>query len=239
MFAGVITISLIGFAADRLLRHGDAPHPDLAGVGGGWQPRPAPRVAIRSRGPAGSATTLRLRPLVDAMAPYAIIGLLLIAWQIAATGELVMPFLLPAPSVVLQWIADDLHCRARSSTTSRITLYRTFCGFALAAVVGRRHRHPDDAHDVGALVLRSDRVDRAADAEGRAAAGLHAVVRAVRHFQDPDGRRSRPASRSSSRPGMARRASTRSCSGRRARSARRIAELLWEIDPARPPCRRS
>jgi ABC-type nitrate/sulfonate/bicarbonate transport system permease component len=73
--------------------------------------------------------------LADAVAPYVIIGLLLAAWQIAASWQLVMPFLLPPPSAVLRWIADDVLSGALFRNTA-LTLYRTFSGFALAAIVG-------------------------------------------------------------------------------------------------------
>ena len=72
---------------------------------------------------------------VDAMAPYAIIGVLLAVWQIAATWQLVMPFLLPPPSAVLRWIADDVLSGALIANIA-LTLYRTFMGFALAAIIG-------------------------------------------------------------------------------------------------------
>jgi taurine transport system permease protein len=73
--------------------------------------------------------------IADAVAPYAIIGVLLAAWQIAASWQLVMPFLLPPPSAVLRWIADDVMSGALLKN-SALTLYRTFAGFALAAIVG-------------------------------------------------------------------------------------------------------
>jgi ABC-type nitrate/sulfonate/bicarbonate transport system permease component len=75
------------------------------------------------------------RRIVDAVAPYAIIALLLTTWQIATRWQLVIPFLLPQPEAVLRWIASDV-----SSGTffinAGITLYRTFVGFLLAAIVG-------------------------------------------------------------------------------------------------------
>jgi ABC-type nitrate/sulfonate/bicarbonate transport system permease component len=73
--------------------------------------------------------------IADAVAPYAMIGVLLAAWQIAATWQLVMPFLLPPPSAVLRWIADDVRSGTLIGNVA-LTLYRTFMGFALAAVVG-------------------------------------------------------------------------------------------------------
>ena len=63
--------------------------------------------------------------VADAVAPYAIIGLLLAAWQIAASWQLVMPFLLPPPSAVLRWIADDVLSGALLKNTA-LTLYRMF-----------------------------------------------------------------------------------------------------------------
>jgi taurine transport system permease protein len=71
----------------------------------------------------------------DALAPYAIIGALLAAWQIAASLQLVMPFLLPPPAAVLRSIADDVLSGALVTNVA-LTLYRTFAGFLLAAIVG-------------------------------------------------------------------------------------------------------
>jgi taurine transport system permease protein len=71
----------------------------------------------------------------EGVAPYAIIGVLLGLWQIATTWELVMPFLLPSPSAVVRWIVDDVLSGALV-TNIALTLYRTFTGFALAAIVG-------------------------------------------------------------------------------------------------------
>lgn len=73
--------------------------------------------------------------IADAVSPYAIIGVLLAAWQIAASCQLVMPFLLPPPSAVLRWIADDVRSGALIGNIA-LTLYRTLMGFALAAIVG-------------------------------------------------------------------------------------------------------
>src|SRR5262245_59477179 len=83
----------------------------------------------------GSRRRLFQSALVEAVAPFVIIGALLAAWQIAAAWQLVMPFLLPPPSAVLRWIADDVLSSAFFKNAG-LTLYRTFAGFALAAVVG-------------------------------------------------------------------------------------------------------
>jgi ABC-type nitrate/sulfonate/bicarbonate transport system permease component len=74
-------------------------------------------------------------PLVDAISPYVILGLLVAAWQLATSWQLVMPFLLPPPWAVLQWIIDDVRS-GNLAINVAITLYRTFMGFLLAALVG-------------------------------------------------------------------------------------------------------
>jgi len=71
----------------------------------------------------------------DTFAPYVIIGVLLIAWEVAAQEKLVIPFLLPALSVVLERIGTDLTSGALAYNIG-ITLYRTVVGFALAAMIG-------------------------------------------------------------------------------------------------------
>ena len=73
--------------------------------------------------------------IADAVAPYVIVGLLLVAWQVIASWELVIPFLLPPPLAVLQWIANDILSDTLLINIA-ITLYRTFFGFLLAASVG-------------------------------------------------------------------------------------------------------
>jgi ABC-type nitrate/sulfonate/bicarbonate transport system permease component len=90
---------------------------------------------------AASALTQRresrpaLARLFDTFAPYVIIGVLLIAWEVAAQNKLVIPFLLPALSVVLDRIATDL-MNGTLLYNIGITLYRTACGFVIAAVTG-------------------------------------------------------------------------------------------------------
>ena len=71
----------------------------------------------------------------DTFGPYAIIVVLLIAWEIAARKQLVIPFLLPALSVVLERIANDLMSGALLHNIA-LTLYRTFIGFVLATCMG-------------------------------------------------------------------------------------------------------
>jgi ABC-type nitrate/sulfonate/bicarbonate transport system permease component len=71
----------------------------------------------------------------DTFGPYAIIVVLLIAWEYAAQNRLVIPFLLPALSTVVVRIADDLMSGALLYNIA-LTLYRTLVGFALAASFG-------------------------------------------------------------------------------------------------------
>jgi ABC-type nitrate/sulfonate/bicarbonate transport system permease component len=98
----------------------------------------SPASAVRHDSPARTPSRRRrsIRGRVaDAVAPYAIIGVLLAGWQIAASWQLVMPFLLPPPSAVLRWIADDV-LSGTLVTNIALTLYRTLMGFALAAIIG-------------------------------------------------------------------------------------------------------
>jgi ABC-type nitrate/sulfonate/bicarbonate transport system permease component len=97
-----------------------------------------------SRAAQASLTGSRVRPrhqgkalasLFDAIAPYLLIGALLIAWEIATELRLVMPFLLPAPAAVVRWIVDDVSS-GKFFINTAWTLYRTLTGFALAAVLG-------------------------------------------------------------------------------------------------------
>jgi ABC-type nitrate/sulfonate/bicarbonate transport system permease component len=73
--------------------------------------------------------------LFDAVAPYLLIGSLLVAWEVAAELRLVTPFLLPAPAAVVRWIVDDVSS-GKFFINTAWTLYRTLAGFALAAAFG-------------------------------------------------------------------------------------------------------
>src|SRR5262245_30118277 len=77
----------------------------------------------------------QLGSLFDAIAPYLLIGALLIAWELATDWRLVMPFLLPPPAAVVRWIVDDVSS-GKFFISAGWTLYRTLVGFALAAVFG-------------------------------------------------------------------------------------------------------
>jgi ABC-type nitrate/sulfonate/bicarbonate transport system permease component len=78
---------------------------------------------------------LRAVSLFDAIASVALIGALIVAWEVAAELQVVTPFLLPAPMTVLRWIGNDLWS-GRFFVNTSWTLYRTLMGFLLAAVFG-------------------------------------------------------------------------------------------------------
>jgi ABC-type nitrate/sulfonate/bicarbonate transport system permease component len=82
-----------------------------------------------------AATRLRSRAVFEAVAPFLLIGVLLLAWQAASMLQLVIPFLLPPPVAVLRWLIDDLWS-GTFFVNLGLTLYRTFAGFAIAAITG-------------------------------------------------------------------------------------------------------
>jgi taurine transport system permease protein len=79
--------------------------------------------------------TVGIRRLVDVLGPYASITALLLAWEITAQLELVIPFLLPALSVVVARVFVDT-LSGQLPFDLAITLYRTLVAFALAGLVG-------------------------------------------------------------------------------------------------------
>lgn len=80
-------------------------------------------------------STLNAAPLFDIVAPYLLIGCLLITWELIGHFELVLPFLLPPPVAVLEWIIDDLRS-GRFFINAAWTLYRALAGFAMASAFG-------------------------------------------------------------------------------------------------------
>ena len=77
----------------------------------------------------------RWRYLLDAIGPFVTIAAILIAWEVLARQQIVMPFLLPAMSVVVARVFEDLISGSLLYDTV-VTLYRAFAAFAIAAVVG-------------------------------------------------------------------------------------------------------
>lgn len=98
----------------------------------------------RTGGSAGAAAALTARGpgflelwnrLFDTVGPFTTIAAILIAWEVAAQLKLVIPFLLPALSVVVMRIVEDT-LSGQLPYDIAITLYRTLVAFALAGVVG-------------------------------------------------------------------------------------------------------
>jgi ABC-type nitrate/sulfonate/bicarbonate transport system permease component len=87
---------------------------------------------IRSR---RGGDTERLRHALDALGPFATMAAILIGWEVLARQQIVMPFLLPAMSVVVARVGEDL-VSGRLLLDTAVTLYRAFAAFALAAAVG-------------------------------------------------------------------------------------------------------
>jgi ABC-type nitrate/sulfonate/bicarbonate transport system permease component len=81
------------------------------------------------------ATGSSARQAFERFGPYVTISLLLIAWELASRLGLVIPFLLPALSVVITRIATDF-MSGQLPLDIAITLYRTLTAFALSAIVG-------------------------------------------------------------------------------------------------------
>ena len=77
----------------------------------------------------------RLRRTLDALGPIVTIAAILIAWEVLARAQIVTPFLLPAMSVVVARVFEDLTSGQLLLDVGQ-TLYRTFAAFALAAVAG-------------------------------------------------------------------------------------------------------
>lgn len=96
-----------------------------------------------STGPSGAAIlTARdagpikwLRRLSEAAGSFGTIAVVLVAWEVAAQLKLVIPFLLPALSTVIQRIFDDL-VSGKLLLDIGITLYRTATAYVIAAFIG-------------------------------------------------------------------------------------------------------
>jgi len=80
-------------------------------------------------------TGVTARGMFESFGPFLTIGVLLIAWELAARLGLVIAFLLPPLSVVVTRIATDF-ISGQLPMDIAITLYRTLVAFALAAVTG-------------------------------------------------------------------------------------------------------
>ena len=83
----------------------------------------------------GDGMLAMLRGAFGAVGPYLSIAVVLIAWEVAARLEIVIPYLLPALSIVVMRIVEDT-ISGQLPLDIAITLYRTLVAFALAAVIG-------------------------------------------------------------------------------------------------------
>lgn len=92
-------------------------------------------ISTAARGNTAGERTSLLGRILDPIAPFLLVGILLIAWAVVAQLRLVMPFLLPAPLDVLRWLVDDV-VRGTFFVNAAWTLYRALVGFALASVIG-------------------------------------------------------------------------------------------------------
>ena len=232
MFAVVLTVALLGFAADRLYlmlmrrtwrgarRDANEPrsrHPLPPGPA-----RSAPRRRICGSTPPPAALGRRAGAICSLLA-------LVVAWEAASRSGIVTPFLLPPLSAVLARVWRGCRVAASWRSISALTLYRALTGFAIAGVAGVALGILMTRRPLGALVLRSDRLGRLPDAEDRLPADLHAVARALRRLEDLDGgvQRDLPGDRRDDGGGRGGRPPAR-C-GRRAASAPASAQLLREI----------
>ncbi len=75
------------------------------------------------------------RAVFETVGPYASIAALLITWEVLAQLEVFHSYLLPALSIVVVRIVEDLFS-GQLIYDAGITLYRTLVAFALAAVIG-------------------------------------------------------------------------------------------------------
>ncbi len=76
-----------------------------------------------------------LRGVLDRVGPFFTIAVVLIAWEVTARLEIVIPYLLPALSVVVMRIIEDT-LSGQVPLDAAITLYRTLIAFSLATVIG-------------------------------------------------------------------------------------------------------
>ena len=83
----------------------------------------------------GEGMLAMLRGAFVAVGPYLSIAVVLIAWEVTARLEIVIPYLLPALSVVVMRIIEDT-LSGQVPLDAAITLYRTLIAFSLATVIG-------------------------------------------------------------------------------------------------------
>src|SRR5262245_47076781 len=80
-------------------------------------------------------TAERVGAIVRAAMPYVMVGLVLLAWEALAHSGFLTPFMLPSIEAVAGRIVGDITSGSLFANLAA-TLYRTFTGFAIAAVAG-------------------------------------------------------------------------------------------------------
>jgi ABC-type nitrate/sulfonate/bicarbonate transport system permease component len=82
-----------------------------------------------------AARRARAQEIAWRIAPFASVGLVIAAWEIAARSGAVTPYLLPSVGMVFSRIWDDA-VAGDLWINMILTLYRAFAGFAIAATIG-------------------------------------------------------------------------------------------------------
>ena len=172
MYAVVLTVAFLGFAADRIYQMFVQTDAAMARID---QAPPAP-TGLREKAAAATHCGRALRACFHRRCCWR-------RGKLVARSGTFTPFQLPALSAVLERIWSDA-ASGDLCDQYRVTLYRAMVGFLICAVGGVVHRHGDVAQCCGALVFRSDRLGRFPDAEDRVPAGGDPVARRVRRLQD-------------------------------------------------------
>jgi hypothetical protein len=128
MFAVVLTVAFLGFAADRLYVPGRGTAVAMAGLAHEAPPASRKRLA---------AASLRARAgrLFDTGGRLLVILALLGGWELVAPSGVVSSYLLPAFSDVMARIWEDARSGDLQSYLA-LTVYRGLLSFAIAAAAG-------------------------------------------------------------------------------------------------------
>ena len=141
-----------------------------------------PDADLEPRPPLTAGRLLRL--VGRKAAPFGSIIVLMLIWEGFAKSGILTPFLLPSIETIFARVITDI-ASGQFFIKAALTLYRALAGFALAALMAITTRCADVAQVAGALVLRSDHFGRLPDAESGLPADIPALVRRLRHLEDP------------------------------------------------------
>jgi len=129
MFAVVLTVALLGFAADRGFFDADAAGSRMARIEGAESLSPHPSLPrLRGRVAEGAVVLRR----VGGSLPLVV---LVLGWEALSRSGVVSTFLLPPLSAVLERVWDDA-LSGELAINLGMTLYRALAGFAIAAIGG-------------------------------------------------------------------------------------------------------